>query len=52
MVGRREIEEARRLGDRIDDLDGIHVVCSPNGDVITVYRSRSLNGLHAALRER
>ena len=50
VVGRREIEQARRHGDRIDDLDGIHVVCSPNGNVVTVYRSRSLRGLHAALR--
>lgn len=39
VVGRKEI---RRYRDEIDleDLNGLHVICGRNGDVITVYRNR------------
>ncbi len=50
VVGRREVSEARVDGIDINDLEGIHVVCSRGGDVITVYRDRTLRALHRARR--
>lgn len=50
VVGRREICEARVDGIDIHDLEGIHVVCSRRGDVITVYRDRTLRALGRARR--
>jgi hypothetical protein len=44
-VGHREVAEAWRTGVDISHAEGVHVVCSPDGAVITVYRNRSLSGL-------
>ncbi len=49
-VGRREVAEARRRGVDISAAEGIHVVCSNEGNVITVYRNRSLSGLRPRQR--
>lgn len=50
VVGHREVIEAREDGIDIEFLDGIHVVCSRRGAVITVYRDRSLRALQRARR--
>jgi hypothetical protein len=50
VVGRREVEKARVAGDDIQFLEGIHVVCSIGGSVITVYRDRTLRALKHARR--
>jgi Domain of unknown function (DUF4258) len=50
VVGRREVDDARVDGIDINDLEGIHVVCSRGGDVITVYRDRTLRALGRARR--
>lgn len=43
VVGRREVDYARRQGVDIRALEGIHVICSPDGVVLTVYRNKNLN---------
>ncbi len=44
-IGRREVARARRHGVDLRSAEGVHVVCSSDGAVITVYRNRSLKGL-------
>ena len=43
FVGSKEVERARQRGVDIRDHKGIHVVCSHDGPVITLYRSQELN---------
>ncbi|ACY14673.1 DUF4258 domain-containing protein [Haliangium ochraceum] len=44
VIGRREVREAAEQdGFYLDDLEGLHVVCHPDGLVLTVYRDRRLN---------
>lgn len=50
VVGRRDARCWRMRGVRIDDLEGIHVVCSGDGVVITVYRNRDFRGVHELRR--
>lgn len=40
VVGRRAIRDAARRGIDLRRCDGVHVVCSPEGAVLTVYRNR------------
>ncbi len=40
VVGRRDVRRAAREGVDIASLEGVHVVCSDDGAVITVYRNR------------
>jgi hypothetical protein len=47
VVGHREVERWRREGARVEDLEGLHVVCSPSGAVLTTYRNHTLKGLRA-----
>ncbi|GIW71168.1 MAG: hypothetical protein KatS3mg102_0710 [Planctomycetota bacterium] len=45
VIGRREIERARRCGVDLADLEGLHVVVSHDGHILTTYRNRDLRGL-------
>jgi len=45
VVGRKEIVNFRKRGMDLRPLEGIHVVCSREGYVITTYRSRDLRGV-------
>lgn len=45
VVGRKEIEACRKEGLDVRSLEGIHVVCSREGVVITTYRNRGLDGV-------
>ena len=45
VVGRREIDRHRRHGLDLSPAEGVHVVCSLDGRIVTVYRNRSLRGL-------
>jgi hypothetical protein len=47
VVGRNEVAEWRREGLRVEHLEGVHVVCSSAGEVITAYRNRTLAGFRA-----
>ena len=51
-VGRKEIVRYSKRGVDLVGLDGVQVVCSDNGAVITVYRNRDLRGLRPRRRSR
>lgn len=51
-VGRKEVEYAKLLAADIADLEGWHIVCSRQGDIITAYRNRSFRGLRPQRRSR
>ena len=44
-IGRKEVVHHRRLGRNLSAFDGLQVVCSPEGLVITTYRNHDFNGL-------
>jgi hypothetical protein len=48
-VGRKEIQKYLEEGIDLSICNGVHIVCSINGAVLTVYRNRSLRGLRAGL---
>lgn len=43
VVGHREVRSASEQGVDLADLEGLHVVCSHNDVVLTVYRNKQLN---------
>lgn len=45
VIGRKEVKEFLRKGIGLADFEGIHVVCSPDGAVMTTYRNRDFRGL-------
>lgn len=45
VIGRKEVTTFLRKGVELADFEGIHVVCSPDGAVLTTYRNRNLRGL-------
>ena len=45
VIGRREVRALRREGVDLSPYEGVHVVCAPDGAILTVYRSRDLRGL-------
>ncbi len=49
-VGRKEIAQYAELGIDLSDLDGLQVVCSNDGAIITVYRNRDFRGLRPKRR--
>jgi hypothetical protein len=52
VVGRREAADPK-LPPELRALEGLHVLCAPDGrTIITAYRNRSLAGLRAAIRRR
>lgn len=42
VIGRREVEAAQRHGVDLRGLDGLHVVCTANDVVLTVFRNKQL----------
>lgn len=48
-IGRREVREAAALGEDLGAFEGVQVVCSRDGAVITVYRNRDFKGLKPKL---
>lgn len=43
VVGRRDVMRARQAGRNMTALEGLHVVCAPNGGpVLTCYRNREI----------
>ena len=49
-VGRKEIERFAPDGIDLSDLEGIQVVCSDSGVIMTVYRNRDFRGLRPRRR--
>ena len=48
-IGRNEIARWAELGIDLSPHDGLQVVCSADGAVITVYRDRNFRGLRPGL---
>lgn len=44
-IGRNEVERYRREGIDLSKHEGVQVVCSSDGAVLTVYRNRDFRGL-------
>lgn len=44
-IGKKEVEAYRRDGIDLTDFEGIHVVCSLDGAIMTTYRNHNLRGL-------
>ena len=44
-IGRKEVTTFLRKGVQLADFEGIHVVCSPDGAVLTTYRNHNLRSL-------
>lgn len=44
-LGRKEVDRAARRGLDLRAYAGLQVVCTPDGDVITVYRNHDFRGL-------
>jgi murein DD-endopeptidase MepM/ murein hydrolase activator NlpD len=51
-IGRKEVEYYRAHGVDLARFEGIHVVASADGTIITVYRNRDLRGLRLDKRPR
>lgn len=48
VVGEREVKKLASRGIDLRPCEGVHVICSLDGRVMTVYRNRDLRGLRAA----
>ena len=51
-IGRREVERCRGRGLELAHFEGVQVVTSPDGAIVTVYRNRDLRGLRKIRRRR
>lgn len=51
-IGRREVDRYRPEGIDLSPLEGVQVVCSGEGAVITTYRDRDLKSLRNRCRSR
>ena len=51
VIGKKEIEHFRKLEPRLKDLEGIQVVTSEDGMIITVYRNRDLRQIRPVHRK-
>ncbi|KAA0676982.1 DUF4258 domain-containing protein [Roseomonas genomospecies 6] len=50
VVGRKEVERYRRDGIELSSVEGVQVVCTDSGSILTVYRNRDLRGLRPRSR--
>lgn len=47
VVGHKEVSRYQRHGVSLYRCEGLHVVCSQDGRIITVYRNHDLSGLRS-----
>lgn len=50
VIGRNEVRRLAREGIDLSPHMGVHVVCSPDGAILTVYRDREMQGSLASRR--
>jgi len=50
VVGRKEVERYRKDGIELSSVEGVQVVCTDSGSILTVYRNRDLRGLRPRSR--
>ncbi|MBX3400763.1 MAG: DUF4258 domain-containing protein [Gemmataceae bacterium] len=48
-IGRKEVERYRQEDIDLSDCEGVQVVCSTEGTILTVYRNHSFRGLRPGL---
>jgi hypothetical protein len=51
-IGRKEVEQCRKLGVNLSAYEGVQVVCSSDGAVMTTYRNRDFRGLRTPSRKK
>ena len=51
-IGRAEVVQYQRLGINLSAYEGVQVVCSPEGVVLTVYRNSNFRGLRPRRKRR
>ena len=51
-LGRKEVRCFRRRGIDLAPYEGIHIVCTPDGTILTVYRNQDFRGLRPRFRHR
>jgi hypothetical protein len=49
-IGRREVARYRNIGLDLEQFQGIQVVTSPDGAIVTAYRNRDFRGLQGRRR--
>lgn len=49
-IGRREVRAFALQGLDLTAWEGVQVVCSPNGDIVTAYRNHDFRGLRPRRR--
>ena len=50
VIGRKEVARYADWGVDLKDYEGIHVVCSTGGVIVTAYRNHSMRGLRPRRR--
>jgi hypothetical protein len=51
VIGHQEIRHYATEGINLAAYEGVHVVCSPEGKIVTVYRNRDLSHLRPRTRK-
>jgi len=51
VIGKKDVATARSYGEDIARCEGVHVVCSREDQVLTVYRNRNLRSLGRGHRD-
>ncbi len=52
VIGKKEVANARKYGEDISRSEGVHVVCTREDHILTVYRNHDLRGLRPTRRTR
>lgn len=52
VIGRKEVRKAAAVAADISRFEGLHVLCSREGNVVTTYRNFDLRGLKPRTRTR
>ncbi|GAM10334.1 hypothetical protein OR1_02623 [Geobacter sp. OR-1] len=50
VVGHKEVSRYQKHGVNLFRCEGVHVVCSPDGAILTVYRNNDLSALRDKAR--
>ena len=52
VVGKKEATQYRDRGLNIESVEGVHVLVSSTGQVITAYRNRNLSNIRSIIKRR
>ncbi len=50
VIGRKEVKQFGEEAVNLSDYEGVHVICSKNGKVMTTYRNRDFKSLRSSKR--